>query len=474
MKQKILFGSLLIILLAVLLILYILHPNTLFIVDTWFHLLLAKQTTIYEIIPLWDHYTFQPFGRTQIYPPLLHIFLGLQHNFLSWEIIMNYTGILYFLAFLVALYCYSSTLWSENIALPIAFAGTLSLITTLTFLSLMPSAIAMIFVILLYLAFFKQHYITASIFIVILLYLHPTIPFLALLGLLYYVLKHKKEQRKDLLKIFITSMICYLPWIIWQLMNISNYNFHRFFYENPLMGYSVISFLSHHEINLIYVPITLWGIYYTRKINNPGLNLTRSLLIGFLPMLIFYGGRYTWHLLPIMYIFPLYAVSTTKIWKNLTGRFKTIPKYISYPQLVLIVSIFLLIPMPMYTSSNTHREQNKTIVQDFTAIGLPIMLADGYFLEDDFQEVLTKINSSPKKTLISANHPDLASALSFFSDHKADYGQYWENSSEDLVEKILKNRETYRPMIFIYKQENIPYPTDNVYTVGKYTIGERL
>ena len=154
MKYRIIF----IIFIIVLGALYCWHPNSLFITDIWFHLLLAKQSATQSIIPLFDTYTFQPIGRIQIYPPLLHIFTGFLSHVVSWDIIVHYLGLVFYILFLTVLYIFSAHFWKEKMALIITLLATLSLTTTLTFFSLMPSSICMTLLIMTYFSFYKKKY----------------------------------------------------------------------------------------------------------------------------------------------------------------------------------------------------------------------------------------------------------------------------------------------------------------------------
>lgn len=45
-------------------------------VDTWYHLALADQILQRGEVPLWDDWEFAPYGRPNLYPPVLHILLA--------------------------------------------------------------------------------------------------------------------------------------------------------------------------------------------------------------------------------------------------------------------------------------------------------------------------------------------------------------------------------------------------------------
>lgn len=469
MKYKILF----IFVLVTLLILYIWHPNTLYITDIWFHLLLAKQSATQQLIPMWDTFAFQPIGRIQLYPPLLHILLGIIANVFSWQFVTHYLGILVYLVFLIVFFLFCTHFWGEHKALIMSLAATLSLTTTLTFLSFMPAAVAMIIILSVFLLFVKERYLYAGILLGITFYVHPVFPYLAVLGLFYYVRRYHQELTCRFKKTAQLAFLVASPWILWTITHIASFNLYRFWFDNPLEGYFGFSFLTHYDLNVVYIPLAFWGIYRLRHYNDVGLDLVRALLYGFLPVFIFYGGRYTWHLMPFLSIFPIIAITQLRWFKKLYALLLSFPIFYRYAYTSIFGLIVLLLPMPLFSYPPSYN-LNTVMSLDWSAFALPTIQADGFSAHADFKDVVEIIKNSPKNTIIHSNHPDIGSALTFFTDRGSDYGLFWENTTTDLLDSLEAKRETERPMIFVYQQEEIPYETDTVYTIGNFTIGERF
>jgi len=469
MKYRIIFISSI----TIIALLYIWHPNSLFITDIWFHLLLAKQSATQSLIPIFDTYTFQPIGRVQIYPPLLHVFTGLLSHVVSWNIIVHYLGLIFYLLFLTVLYVFSAHFWKEKMALIITLLATLSLTNTLTFFSLMPSSVCMILLLLTYLNFYKKRYLISGFLLTVAFYLHPVFPFLGALGLFYYSKRYSTGQISAVKKVISGALLIALPWFVWVLSHWTAFNFERFWLDNPLEGFSGFSFISHIDINIIYLPLALWGMYSTRKINDNGLNLVRSLMYGFLPVLFFYGGRYTWHFMPLFNIFTVYAISKLSITKKINKLPPNFPNIFKLIYVSLLLILILLLPTPLFNYPPSYNP-NGYFSFDWSVFALPIISNPGFSETKDFKNVVDIVNDTSTDTIIVANKPDVGNAISFYSDRKSDYGSYWENTSNEMLETIKKYRETERPRIFIYKNEEIPYPVDNVYNIGEYTIGERF
>jgi len=464
---------LLILSLVLLISLYIWHPNSLYITDIWFHLLLAKQSATQSLIPLYDSYTFQPLGRVQIYPPLLHIVIGGLSHIFSWDVIVHYLGLMFYIVFLIVLNIFSTYFWKERMALLITLAATLSLATTLTFFSLMPSAISMIFILGAYLTFYKKQYIVSVLLFAVTCYLHPMFPFLGMLGLFYYVKRYSILQLCAIKKVIAMTLLYALPWFLWVISHGTAFNLERFWFDNPLDGVFGFSILTHYDLNMLYIPLSLWGLYYTRNIKDNGLNLIRSLLYGFLPVLIFYGGRYTWHLMPFLNIFFIIAIAKMPITKKWLKKINPFPLFYKIAYTAIIAFIILIIPMPLFSYPPSFN-QNSNFSFDLSAFALPLLESNGFSQTDEFKEVIEIINTTSADTIIVSSKPDLGTALSFYTDRGCDYGLYWENTSKELLDTIENYRETERPRVFIFDNKEIPYPVDNVYNVGNYTIGERF
>jgi hypothetical protein len=462
MKQDIVF----IFFLSLIITLFIFVPNTTFIPDVWYHMLAAKQVLENGFFQLWDLYGFQPIGRPVLYPPLWSALLAIGGALFGLDNVLHFGGVFLFVVFLTVLYVFSSHYWSKTIALVIAFAGTLSIPSTLSLLSLMPAAVVVALAPLLYLSFLENKTKTGVALLAFMLYIHLVFGWLVMLGMVYFTYRHHRDKAQQMWRMFGISILLYSPWLLWLIFNLGAFNLEMFWGSNPMPGWKAFSVLSHYALNLVYFPLALIGIWLTRKWNDEGLKIIRAILIGLLPVVLLYGGRYTWHIMPFMYIFPIVWLAKRTVFKKLRFSFEETP-------IIIALCSFLIIPLPMFAFAS-FTNIKEYVTYDWTALDLPFMSLQGFSATEEFKEIVYLAQLTPTNTILVANSPDIGSALAYYTGRGTDYGLFWESSNNTTIKTLIERRETARPMMFVYDNEDIPYTVDKLLTIGQYQVGWRL
>jgi len=279
-------------------------PNN---VDTWYHLAVARKILEFGTVPIWDSWEFAPAGRPHLYPPLLHLLIAFCAG--AKENIVNGGRVLQSLFYPIALF----TNWlfvRYLLDRKTAFLALIFLSMDMGFLMInamiLPSMLINIFLPLLLICFLKRKFFLSVILMALCLYSHLSFPFVVLFCLFLF---SRKYNYMDFYKKFVIfSLILYLPWFLRILGNFNAL-------ENTIQTFSspihiVFGFLSLQFFNPILIPL---GIIGYRKASEK-YNIVKIFLLGSLPILVFYGGRYWFHTMPFWAI--MIASLTKKYLKN--------------------------------------------------------------------------------------------------------------------------------------------------------------
>ncbi|MBU7044987.1 MAG: hypothetical protein HXS54_01005, partial [Theionarchaea archaeon] len=295
--------------------------------DCWYHLAVARNFIEKGGIPLWDTWEFQPVGRPHLYPPLLHILIAFfsedsEHVIDGAKVLQIF---LYPAALLTSWY-FTRLLFSSKIAFIALIILSMDLTFLLIFIGIMPSSLINLIFPLLLISFLSKRLKTSVFLMTLCLYSHLSLPFLVLICLL--VLSYKYRTYLNFYKKFvILSLILYLPWAIRVLIFRDFLRSFATLVGNPILGL-LIGMISLQIINPIFLYCGIKGLKKSSGINR---DLIKYILIGFLPALIFYGGRYWFHTAPFWAIFIALFLE-----KKIYSRKR-----------VAFLLLFALIPMPL-------------------------------------------------------------------------------------------------------------------------------
>ncbi len=189
-------------------------------IDIYYHIAVMQGYNIANGITLNAYWEYAPFGRVQLYPPLLHIFmLTLLKMKFSIPFIAQITSFIMFSLTLFTIWFITSKVYNKKIA----FFSTILLGSLVQFFwqSSVTSAasLAQILGLLSFYAIDKNRKVAAPILFTLLLYSHIAIPYFYIASFIIYGL-FKKDRRKLIFNSAAISFILFSPWLIHTLYNL--------------------------------------------------------------------------------------------------------------------------------------------------------------------------------------------------------------------------------------------------------------
>ncbi len=253
-------------------------------VDTWYHLAVGRKILELGTIPIWDSWEFAPAGRPHLYPPLIHLLIAAASG--TMERVVEGGKVLQALFYPLSLFT-NWIFFRYFFDKKIAFLALVFLSMDIGFLMIntmiLPTMLVNILLPLLLICFFKKKLFLSVILMTLCLYSHLSFPFVILFFL--FLIARKYEYMVFYKKFAIFSLILYLPWFL----RILEY---RGAFSSPtplLLGIVMLQFF-----NVILIPLGIIG--YRRA--GDRYTVIKMILLGSLPILVVYGGRYWFHTMP--------------------------------------------------------------------------------------------------------------------------------------------------------------------------------
>ncbi|MBU7019100.1 MAG: hypothetical protein HXS44_16435 [Theionarchaea archaeon] len=422
--------------------------------DCWYHLAVARNIIEKGGIPLWDTWEFQPVGRPHLYPPLLHILIAFfsedaEHVIDGAKVLQIF---LYPAALLTSWY-FARLLFSSKIAFIALIILSMDLTFLLIFIGIMPSSLINLIFPLLLISFLSKRLKTSVLLMTLCLYSHLSLPFLVLICLL--VLSYKYRTYLNFYKKFvILSLILYLPWAVRVLIFRDFLRSFATIVGNPILGV-LIGMISLQIINPIFLYCGIKGLKKSSGINR---DLIKYILIGFLPALIFYGGRYWFHTAPFWAIFIALFLE----------------KKISSRKRIAFLLLFALVPMPLIAIGMPGG--GPPFLPSVTALDgaiglhfLPISTSE----EDMALKAFIEQYTQPGQ-IIHVDESSLADRIVVLTGRPVDNGMWFEVGSEEAQNIIENNRLYEKPAIFVYlNREKLP-PDCEIHSIGRYWVAIRV
>ncbi len=287
--------------------------------DTWYHDNVAQQFRRDGGFSAWDQWDYAPTGRPQLYPPLLHLLLATLAVFTGGVIHASQLCAVIFLPLALLTTWYAGRRLMDS---RVALLAVLIVLTDLMHFIIMEAHIAgcliNILLPLLMVSFLARRAWWSILLMTLMLYSHLGFPICVVAGLLLFGLKYRGYGRLAL-KVTGISLLFFTPWLSHVL---SNLDWLPVLSEGGVPGGRLQKILSLQSFNVLLLVLGLWGIAIAPR-RQPQRLLPAYLLIGFLPILFSYGGRYMMHTMPLWAILgggvitPL--VSRTVPTRNLLG-----------------------------------------------------------------------------------------------------------------------------------------------------------
>ncbi len=263
--------------------------------DTWYHDNVAQQFRRDGGFSAWDQWDYAPTGRPQLYPPLLHLLLATLAVFTGGVIHASQLCAVIFLPLALLTTWYAGRRLMDS---RVALLAVLIVLTDLMHFIIMEAHIAgcliNILLPLLMVSFLARRAWWSILLMTLMLYSHLGFPICVVAGLLLFGLKYRGYGRLAL-KVTGISLLFFTPWLSHVL---SNLDWLPVLSEGGVPGGRLQKILSLQSFNVLLLVLGLWGIAIAPR-RQPQRLLPAYLLIGFLPILFSYGGRYMMHTMPL-------------------------------------------------------------------------------------------------------------------------------------------------------------------------------
>lgn len=407
--------------------------------DTWYHVGVAKRFIENGGITAWDWWNYAPTGRPHLYPPLLHLIISTLGSFTHNIILASQLCAATFMPLSLL------TIWyaARRILNPqAALLAVLLVLTDMMHFIVMEAHIAgcliNIMLPLLMITFLSRRMWLSILLMTLMLYSHLGFPVCVILGLLLFGVKYRSYLRLAFKVVFI-SLIFYTPW----LSHVLHYLDWLPVLGNKGMPGSIVNKLfSLQSFNLLLLSLGFWGIASAPR-SKPECMLPIYMLLGFLPILFTYGGRYTLHTMPLWAILGasvitgLLPVTATK--RRIFGIICL--TLLPWPTVSFMGGFF---PMPL---TAMHMLTIQTIKG--SAVFDDKEKSEAYRPDCDELTAYLLKNTAPDE-IIHTNTVWVADMISLLSDRRTDLGAWWECSKEE--EKIVGRdyRDSSPQATFVY------------------------
>ncbi len=254
-------------------------------IDIYYHIAAMQGYNLAGGITLNAYWEYAPFGRVQLYPPLLHLFmLSLLKLGIPITFIAQFISFVMFPLTLIVLWLVLRGIFNKKTA----FFSVILLGSMVPFLwqSAVTSA-ASLTQILGLIAFYsieKDKKIATPIILTLLLYSHIAIPYFYLVSFLVYAF-FRKERRKLILVSILISLAAFSPWLIHLLRNI------QYLHPNNALAQKDMRVPMPTPVYLFLWGFGAIGAFFSVKNKNKYL-WPLILLVILIPIAFFYPNRF--------------------------------------------------------------------------------------------------------------------------------------------------------------------------------------
>ncbi len=218
-------------------------------IDIYYHLAVMQGYNLAEGITKNAYWEFAPFGRPQLYPPLLHLLMLILYKFhISLPFIAKFTSFIMFPLTLLTEWWIVKKIYNSKAALfSVVFLGSIYQFFWHSSV-LSAAALTQILGLFAFLAIEKDKKFASAILITLMLYSHIAIPYFYFAAFLLYGLL-RKEKRKLILSSIFISAILFSPWLIHLVAHLS------FIHIRSSVGNGAVPLTMH-----LYLWIWLFGV----------------------------------------------------------------------------------------------------------------------------------------------------------------------------------------------------------------------
>lgn len=437
--------------------------------DHNYHMAVARQIIDQGGIPARDDWEYAPAGRPHLYPPALHMAIALfagraekiEEGFATLQVLVYPMGI-----FLT--WWFARWLFGARMGLMAAMIFSMDMMAGATMLTVLPSAVVTALMPPAFMCFLTRRKKASIILLTLCLYTHMGVPVMIILGLFVFSARYKGYY--GFFKSVLTwSLVWYLPWFLRLLPEIRWLGMPSTAVAEmggrTIAAYAVgaiMGLLSLQAISVVLAALGLWGLLHFR---HPAARFLRCMLLGFLPMLILYGGRFQMHTAPIWTIFAA-SVVVRFLPQGATSR------------RIVVLMLCTMIPLPALVVGMPGERAGirPTVGGGFFALMyvLSPVREDTDF--NDLADFITETTAPREIVHVDPAKNYLGDRIVTATGRRVDVGGW---AAEVRNSRMLRLVERFRALdincLFIY--ENAPVPDelacDRVVPIGRFNIGVR-
>ncbi len=443
--------------------------------DTWYHLAIADRALERGGVPLWDDWEFAPHGRPNLYPPVLHLLLSAIGAVTGG--VLNAGRVMAVLVLPTALF--STWFAARRILGPrAAFLAVVLCLLDVTQFIVMEAYIAAcltnILAPLVALAVVERRPWPGVVGMTVLYYSHLGFPHMVALGLLLFGLVERAYLR-TVLKVVGIAFLWWTPYLAHVLGHAEWIA--AVFRGGGLPMPLLQKVFSLQILNPIILLCGALGARALWRAGGPG-RVVPCMMLGFLPILLSYGGRYMMHSMPFWAAAG--AVCLQRIAPPEATRLR-----------LALLSLATLLPTPAVGVFG-----KPTPLPFTTPIALVASLCTPEGLLGDQGEKSERYRAdcedlaawlranTPPDEVIATNTEWIADSIALLADRRTDFGAWWECGTEASKRSNRAWREDRPSGVFVAikpendagsilrKTEAMP-GVDEMTEIGRFVVGVR-
>lgn len=441
--------------------------------DTWYHLGVAKSILAEGGIPGWDCWNYAPIGRPHLYPPLLHLIIAGVAAVTGSVVFAGQLCAAVFLplSLLTIWYC-ARRLLDPRLALLAMLIPMTDFLHAMVMEAYIAGCLVNILMPLLMVSFLLRRPWWSILILALMYYSHLGFPHCVALGLLLFGLKYRSYLRLAV-KVVAISLLLFTPWLSHVLAHLDWLPVLR---QCGMPGDPLRKLLSLQSFNLVLLGFGFWGIAVAPR-RRPERMLPVYLLLGFLPILFSYGGRYTMHTMPLWAILGATVLGPLLPQMASAGR-------------ILGIMLLTLLPLPSVSVMDGVHPLPLTgsHLVILSAVSANSVLSDNekseaYKPDCDRLAAYLRKTTAPDD-VIHVNTVWIADMIWLLADRRTDSGAWWECSkrSETLYGRLLRDWSQHAVFVCIRPEADAgsvlwdtpPMPgVDREFILGRFQMGIR-
>jgi len=334
--------------------------------------------------------------------------------------------------------------------------------------AVLPSALVTALLPLILMCFLTRRKVATVVLLTVSLYTHLGLPPLIFLGLFLFAARHR-GYFGFFQSVLTWSVVLWLPWFLvvllpevsWlgmpstQIASAGGRTLGAY-----LVGLIAGMFML-QAINPVFLVLQLWGL---KRFKHPAAGFLKHMLVGFLPMLIFYGGRF-W-----MHTGPIWAVFVAAMLLRLLPERATVKR-------IVMLALCTMIPMPMlFFAPNLRPRPSLSVGGAAFAVGYAVSPAK----EDaDFARLAEFIeeHTTPREIVhVDLKKMYLGDRIVHATGRRVDVGGWAaEVRNTAMTAHVNHYRRIDTDCLFVYEDAAVPdaLGCNRVVEIGRFRVGVR-